>query len=160
MDKKINDSYLQEKIKDYLTECKNRKLYDWRYYYIAYPGFRPGRYGKYAVEEDKPYALVALYTQKRESNNAYQCMLQALIDEHAVEESTCLMNTRTLNCDDSQLTCENNAFVSYSLDGDKVQFRIPQNDEGIDTVDRIQYFKEHREDNNYWTPAEENNVGV
>ena len=50
------------------------------------------------------------------------------------------------------LTCENSAFVSYSLNDDKerARFSIPQNKEGIDTVDRIQYFKDNRKDNNCW----------
>ena len=31
------------------------------------------------------------------------------------------------------------------------RFDIPHNDNGIDTVDRIQYFKENRKDESYWS---------
>lgn len=149
---KIDDKYLQEKINTYLTECKDKKQYDWRYYYIAYPCFRPKRYGKYTMYDDQPYALVALHSEKRESSNAYQCMLKALIENKAVANSVEWYDIRALSYRKGLLTCENSAFVSYSLNDDKerARFNIPQNTEGIDIVDRIQYFKDYRKDNNCW----------
>ena len=148
----IDNNYLQEKIDTYLAECKTKNQYDWRYYYISYPCFRPSRYGKYTMYEDQPYALVALFTEKRESSNAYQCMLKALIENQAVANSAEWYDIRALSYRKGLLTCENSAFVSYSLNDDKerARFSIPQNKEGIDTVDRIQYFKDNRKDNNYW----------
>ena len=137
-DVEIDDKYLQDRIDAYLSECRTKNQYDWRYYYIEYPCFRPRRYGKYTMYDDQPYALVALFSEKRESSNAYQCMLQALIEDKAVASSV--------------ERCDIRAFVSYSLNDDKerARFSIPQNKEGIDTVDRIQYFKDNRKDNNCW----------
>ncbi len=151
-DVKIDDKYLQDRIDAYLSECRTKNQYDWRYYYIAYSCFRPWRYGKYTMYDDQPYALVALFSEKRESSNAYQCMLKALIENKAVANSVEWYDIRALSYRKGLLTCENNAFVSYSLNDDKerARFSIPQNKEGIDTVDRIQYFKDYRKDNNCW----------
>ena len=151
-DVKIDNKYLQDRIDAYLSECRTKNQYDWRYYYIAYPCFRPCRYGKYTMYDDQPYALVALFSEKRESSNAYQCMLQALIEDKAVASSVERCDIRAISYRKGLLTCENNAFVLYSLNDDKerVRFSIPQNKEGIDTVDRIQYFKDNRKDNNCW----------
>ena len=151
-DVKIDDKYLQDRIDAYLSECRTKNQYDWRYYYILYSCFRPCRYGKYTMYDDQPYALVALFSEKRESSNAYQCMLQALIEDKAVASSVERCDIRAISYRKGLLTCENNAFVSYSLNDDKerARFSIPQNKEGIDTVDRIQYFKDNRKDNNCW----------
>jgi len=148
----IDNNYLQEKIDAYLAECKTKNQYDWRYYYISYPCFRPSRYGKYTMYEDQPYALVALFTEKRESSNAYQCMLKALIENQAVANSAEWYDIRALSYRKGLLTCENDAFVSYSLRDNKerARFSIPQNKEGIDIIDRIQYFKDNRKDDNHW----------
>lgn len=151
-DVEIDDKYLQDRIDAYLSECRTNNQYDWRYYYIEYPCFRPRRYGKYTMYDDQPYALVALFSEKRESSNAYQCMLQALIEDKAVASSVERCDIRAISYRKGLLTCENSAFVSYSLNDDKerARFSIPQNKEGIDTVDRIQYFKDNRKDNNCW----------
>ena len=151
-DVEIDDKYLQDRIDAYLSECRTTNQYDWRYYYIEYPCFRPRRYGKYTMYDDQPYALVALFSEKRESSNAYQCMLQALIEDKAVASSVERCDIRAISYRKGLLTCENSAFVSYSLNDDKerARFSIPQNKEGIDTVDRIQYFKDNRKDNNCW----------
>ena len=151
-DVEIDDKYLQDRIDAYLSECRTKNQYDWRYYYIEYPCFRPRRYGKYTMYDDQPYALVALFSEKRESSNAYQCMLQALIVDKAVASSVERCDIRAISYRKGLLTCENSAFVSYSLNDDKerARFSIPQNKEGIDTVDRIQYFKDNRKDNNCW----------
>lgn len=157
VDIEIDNKYLQGIIDAYLTECRAKNQYDWRYYYIAYPCFRPERYGKYTMYNDQPYALVALHSEKRESSNAYQCMLQALIEEQAVANSVEWFDIRALSYKKGRLTCENNAFVSYLLKDDKERSRfiIPQNKEGIDIVDRIQYFKDNRKNNNYWICQED-----
>lgn len=151
-DVEIDDKYLQDRIDAYLSECRTKNQYDWRYYYIEYPCFRPRRYGKYTMYDDQPYALVALFSEKRESSNAYQCMLQALIEDKAVASSVERCDIRAISYRKGLLTCENSAFVSYSLNDDKerARFSIPQNKEGIDTVDRIQHFKDNRKDNNCW----------
>lgn len=84
-------------------------------------------------------------------------MLQALIEEQAVANSVEWVDIRALSYRKGLLTCENNAFVSYSSKDDKERSRfiIPQNEEGIDIVDRIQYFKDNRKNNDYWIYQED-----
>jgi len=148
----LNDGTLSEVANNYIEKCQKTKLYDWKYYYIYYPSFRACRYGKYTKYSDQPYAMVALHAEKRESSNAYQCMLRALLDENAVSNSSDWYDTRSITYRKGGLTCWNNAFVSYTLkDGsERARFVIPQNEDGIDTVDRVQYFKENRTKDEFW----------
>lgn len=151
-----NDDFLQQISNTYIRQCKIDNLYDWRYYYIAYPCFRFGRYGKYTIRDGQAYDMVALYSEKRESSNASQCMLQCLIDNHAVAYSSDWLFIRGLSYKKGWLTCENDAFVSYSLidDIERERFNIPQTEDGVDIVDRIQYFKENRKNESLWIVPE------
>lgn len=150
---KLDDTSLNEIAQSYIEECRDKKLFDWRYYYICYDCFRPDRYGKYTKLQNEPYRMVALHAEKRESSNAYQCMLMALLEEGAMPSTSDWNDIRALTYRKGGLTCDNGAFVSYTLSNDNIraQFDIPQNDNGIDTVDRIQYFKENRRDESYWS---------
>ncbi|MDE5924156.1 MAG: DUF262 domain-containing protein [Muribaculaceae bacterium] len=156
-DMTLNDSSLNKKSEAYIEECRRQNLYDWRYYYIAYPAFRAGRYGKYTMYEGQPYSLVALHSKKRESSNAYQCMLMALIESSAVATSADWYDTRHLTFKKGLLTCTEDAFVSTNLnDGEeRSRFSIQQNIEGIDTVDRIQDFRDNRRNEERWIRPEE-----
>lgn len=147
-----DEAYLDNKAAEYIRKCREQNHYDWRYYYIAYPCFRYFRYGKYTKTEENPYGMVALYTQKKESSNAYQCMLKALIKGDAVSRSAEWLYIRGLTYKKGYLTCFNDAFVSCNLNDDTVRayFPIPQNEEGIDTEDRILLFKKNRKDDNAW----------
>ena len=84
-------------------------------------------------------------------------MLQALIEDQAVANSAEWYDTRNLTYKKGLLTCEEDAFVSYSMKDheERGRFSIPQNEEKIDTVDRIAFFKEHRKDEDMWTLPEE-----
>lgn len=156
-DSKLDDDYLNGIIDAFLGECRTHNLYDWRYYYIAYPCFRPGYFGKYAMYEDQPYGLVALSTEKRESSTARQCMLRALIDNQAVANSAEWYDARDLTYKKGLLTCEEDAFVSYSLkdNAERARFKIRQNENNIDIVDRIEFFKENRKNDEMWVSPEE-----
>ncbi len=130
-----SDEALDAIAEAYLERCRAENRYDWRYYYIAYEDFRARRYGKYTLFADTPYELVTLYAEKRESSKAYQCFLACLGDDFA--------DVRSLNYDGAYLWCEQDAFVLYNDDDEEIaRLEIPQID-GIDTVDRIQLFKEN-----------------
>lgn len=150
------EQYLDNKAEEYISQCREQNCYDWRYYYIAYPAFRYFRYGKYTMTEEAPYEMVALFTKKKESSNAYQCMLQGLIDEEAVAASAEWYDIRNLTFKKGLLTCHNDAFVSYNLnyDTERARFPIPQDENGIDTKDRVLLFKELRKDEDAWVYPE------
>ncbi len=149
------EKYLDSKAQIYISQCRENNSYDWRYYYIAYPAFRYFRFGKYTKTEESPYEMVALYTKKKESSNAYQCMLQGLIDNDAVAQSAEWYDVRSLTFKKGLLICCQNAFISKNLNDDteRARFLIPQS-RGIDTKDRIMLFKEHRKDEDSWVYTE------
>ncbi|MCH4153833.1 MAG: hypothetical protein LKF32_04185 [Mageeibacillus sp.] len=53
----FDDDVLRGVADDYIAECENNHIFPWRYYYIKYSEFRPGRYGKafFDDKENKPY---------------------------------------------------------------------------------------------------------
>lgn len=134
---KISDDELQSRIDDFINDSIIRKDYSPRFYYMKYPVFRRGRYGKYGVSKSNKYDIVALYTSKQESSNAYQCFLEATGD---YDRS---LDIRGKKVNEGWLWCEADAWVIYDgVDTDaKAIYRlpIPQSD-GTDTVDRISYY--------------------
>ena len=52
---------------------------------------------------------MALHSEKRKSSNAYQCMLQALIEGQAITNSVERYDIRALSLQKGLLRCENNA---------------------------------------------------
>lgn len=134
----FDDATLYAYAEEYEHQCEESNRYDWRYYYLHYGNsFRPCYYGRYTQPEDKPYEMVAIYARKYESSNAYQCFL-AEIDYDNIDE------TRWLAYKNGWLYCENDRFQYYDQEAENVlaELEIPQED-GIDTVDRIAYFKSH-----------------
>ena len=156
-DMTLNDASLNEMSEAYVEDCRRQNIFDWRYYYIAYPAFRAERFGKYTKYEDQPYSFVALHSKQRESSNAYQCMLMALVENNAVSSSAEWYDTRHLTFKKGLLTCTEDAFVSLKLNDDteRSRFVIQQNIEGIDTVDRIQDFRDNRRNEERWILPEE-----
>lgn len=132
-----DDAALYRFAEEYIAQCVEANRYDWRYYYLKYPVFRAERYGKYTMWADRPYELVAIYAPKYESNNAYQCFLRVIGDVLGKE----IDDVRWLSYKRGWLFCQNDRFVYYNANGDKVlaELSIPQTD-GMDTVDRIDYF--------------------
>jgi len=128
---------LQNITQNYITECEVNSLFDWRYYYIKYPSFRLGRYGKYIWYEfkRKPYEMLAMWTEISWSSNTRQPFLFE-IDKKNIDRDD---NGRRLLYSDKYVSCENNAFVIFAVEtGEEVaRIDIQQTDNGIDTEDRI-----------------------
>jgi len=82
----FSDEILDKAITEFLTHCEENKSYNWRYYYVKYNCFRPGRYGIYwwregsKQREKKPYDFVAFWAQRQSSRNAYQVFIKALAE--------------------------------------------------------------------------------
>lgn len=145
---RIDEPFLYEIINGYLGRCRNEKRFDWRYYYIKYPSFRRGRYGKYTMAAEKPYELVSLYTGKKESNNSRQCFLW---ETGAYDTDEYIRSKRY---DGAWLKCLNDAFVLVD-DNNNILRRlpVPQSPDGIDTEDRIMLFHSNS-DTNLWEAAD------
>lgn len=133
----FTDEALHVYAAEYVKDCMDSRRFDWRYYYLRYEIFRAHRYGKYTMSAEFPYELVAIYAPKYESSNAYQCFLAALADN--IPEK--LDGIRWLPYKEGWLACRNDRFLYYAADRQTAlgELTVPQQD-GIDTVDRIEYF--------------------
>ena len=137
----FNDAVLDSIITAYIDECESKSTYPWNYYYVKYPIFRPGSYGKYSNSEaaEKPYMFSILQTRSAWSQNTYMPYLKAVDDVHLSRDS---MGQR-LEYSDVHVTCENAAYVFTYLGEESVieKVEIQQNADGIDTEDRIVLLK-------------------
>ena len=137
----FSDSYLAEIKDDYLAECERNNFFEWSYYYIKYPEFRIGRYGKYYWEdfEDEPYVFSALWTELNISVNAYQPFLKAVDTENRISRES--FGTR-IEFEKYFIICENDAYVVKELETNRTIDKLQINqDDGVDTEDRILKFK-------------------
>lgn len=129
---------------EYLARCDAEQSYDFRYYYMKYDCFRPGCFGKYSNFgiESTPYLFSVMRTSQRWSSSTYQPFLKAIEDVARVEVSRDC-NGQMIDQGDAFLICANDAYVLKSRDGNNElkRWQIPQNDAGIDTIDRIAYMR-------------------
>lgn len=124
---------------DYITKCEEKGLYDWRYYYVKYAeAFRPGRYGKihWVDKVGAPYEVLMLHAELYLSENAYQPFLK-LIDESALSRDEM---GQYLIVGDYWIECANDGFYVHNMSDNEVieYLEIIQNDEGIDTENRVE----------------------
>ena len=141
----FTDAFLDKIIADYLADCERRKSFEWSYYYIKYPIFRPNRYGKYDWRDfkNKPYQLVALLTNKRRTENVYQPFLKAVTDDEIFFEDHYNSYYERIEFENRYcVICENAAYIIKDFTIDDVIDTLPinQNSFGVDTEDRIKKF--------------------
>lgn len=145
----FTDGILGKIVKDYIAECERKNLYDWRYYYVKYEVFRPGRYGKYRWWnfEEKPYELAVMWSERYPSAKTYQPFLKEVEQDDNLDPDDQGMS---LYWDDESWTvCENDAFVTYCYDEEleetveilEERIDIKQNEDGIDMENRIEKYK-------------------
>ena len=137
----FSDDVLKAMKDDFLTDRESQKKYDWKYYYVKYGVFRAGRYGKYSWDnfEEAPYEFYAMWTERKWSQNMYQPFLKE-VDANRLSRDDYGMR---LVYDTSYMKCENSAFVTYSLETNEEigRIEISQNEDGVDTEDRIKKYK-------------------
>ncbi len=135
------DDILQTIIDEFTACCEEKNIYPWQYYYVKYPVFRPGTYGKLVNShaDESPYLFSVLQTKSQWSSNTYMPYLKAADEEHLSRDS---MGQR-LVYGDKHIVCTNNAYLLRKND-DKVVtdiVQISQNEAGIDIEDRIKKLK-------------------
>ncbi len=142
----ISDDILRKIKDDFLRECEEKSLFDIRYYYVKYDGFRPGAYGKigWGDYENAPYKLTVLQTDRYISPSAYQPFLYEVDHSDALSKED---YGEKIKHDEVYIICENDAYVVKKIDDDTELDRvaIDQNEEGIDTEDRIMKFRQYYE---------------
>lgn len=139
----FSDDILQGIIAEYLAQCEKAGKYPWEYYYVKYPQYRPGRFGKLANfhAEEQPYLFSVMQTEKQWSENTYLLYLKVADEEHLSRDH---MGQR-LAYEDSYIICTNDSYLVMDNESEKIIniIRIPQDEKGIDTKDRIVLLKEY-----------------
>jgi hypothetical protein len=133
----INDDTLSEYIQAFIEKCESDNEYSWRYYYIKYKEFRPGRYGKYSWRdlENGYYDMHALWTESQWSENSYQPFLYVAKPEIISRDDLGHYSIWK----DMRIECANTGYIFRELEEEKEVFRIDirQTEDGIDKEDRI-----------------------
>lgn len=105
----FDDGILDGIISAFLAQCEKDNLYPWNYYYVKYPVFRPGSYGKMSNDDvvNKPYMFSVMQTKTQWSQNTYMPYLKEADDDHLSRDEM----GQYLVYDDVYIVCENNSFV-------------------------------------------------
>ena len=77
----IDDNSLKGIIDTFLKKCEDNNNFPWQYYYVKYPVFRKGRFGKYqlGLTPETQYDVLSLWARAK-SSNARQPFLEATGD--------------------------------------------------------------------------------
>lgn len=133
--KKISDDFLQE--------CENNNVFPFRYYYIKYREYRPGSYGKMHnnAAAENPYMFLVMQTRTQLSQNSYYPYLKVADDSHLSKDDM----GRRLIFGDEHIICNNSSYQRRRNEDDSVveTIFVPQNEDGIDTEDRITILKNY-----------------
>jgi hypothetical protein len=133
----FTDELLSDIINTYINYCETNNNYEWRYYYIKYDLFRPESFGKYywVDFEKRPYEFFVMSTESKVSENTYQPFLKAVYKNKLSKDH---YGQRAID-GDNYIVCANSAYVvkSTATNEEVKRIDIAQNDEGIDTEDRI-----------------------
>lgn len=146
----FNDNFLDKLVDDYIKECEEKSLYDFRYYYLKYSEFRPNRFGKYCFNdiENKQYELDVIWSQSNLSENAYNPFLKAIDINNKLSRADF---GRKIIDKDKYIVSDNNGFIIYSLENNEIVERIliNQDENGIDIENRIEKMKNNFMQINY-----------
>ena len=138
----INDQSLAELGKTFVEECEAHNWYDWRYYYIKYPIFRPSSYGKYSNRDypELPYLFSVMQTQSKMSEYSYNPFLKEADEAHLSKD----YYGQRLVYSEVYIVCENNSFSVHSKENDEVIEYIPiaHDERGVDIQNRIDVLKQ------------------
>lgn len=149
-------SGLQNKTKEYLDNCIANNHFEWRYYYIKYPAFRRKRYGFISLDYAKPYEMVTHYTKQKASVNSEQPFLKSVLGDDYSYDYSGRDGFNQAHFHNGFLSCMNHAWLLKSSEGIFTKkIDIPQDDNGVDTLDRIDLFWSIDKDE--WEFKEENN---
>lgn len=137
----FTNEYLLGVRNEFISSCESSGNYPWRYYYVKYDSFRPGSYGKYSNDNvlEKPYLFSVMQTKSQWSPNTYMPYLKEADDSHLSRDSL----GQRLVYGDQHVVCSNAAYLLRENATETVirTFPIPQNEDGIDTEDRILLLK-------------------
>lgn len=144
----FTNSTLDAVVTAHIDQCENEGVYPWTYYYVKYPVFRPGSYGKLSNNdvENKPYMYSVMQTKTQWSQNTYMPYLKEADDAHLSRDEF----GQYLVYKDVYIACENDSYGVYKIEDDSLidTISISQNEQGVDTEDRIIKLKKYIAKNN------------
>ena len=118
---------------------QDSSLFDWRYYYLKYKEFRPGRFGKYCWNDqvNKPYEFDVIWSQLNLSENAYNPFLKAVDKKDKLSRSDF---GRKIIDNNKYIVSNNEGFSVYSVDTNSLidKITVQQDENGIDRENRIE----------------------
>ena len=145
---KFSNEFLISIIENYIKQCEEKSIFDWRYYYLKYDEFRPKQYGKYRWDDlyNKPYEMLVMQTETLISVSTYQPFLKAIDSDKLSKDDY----GKKLIDNNISITCENFGYVinNNETEEEKIVY-IKQNSDGIDEEDRILKFREIYNEKNY-----------
>ena len=134
---------------EYIAECEAGSKFTPRYYYIKYHSFRPGSFGKMAMMPNTymPYRFSVMQTKSFISENTYDPYLKEADPDHIDKDS----RGQRLTYLDTHIIARNNAFIVRNNQDDAVvdTIEIIQDENGIDTEDRIIKLRNYIEQANF-----------
>ena len=143
----FNDSTLDAIISAFTSQCENDSVYPWTYYYVKYPVFRPGSYGKMSNSDvaNRPYMYSVMQTKTQWSQNTYMPYLKEADEVHLSRDEF----GQYLVYKYVYIACENDSYGVYKIEDDSLidTIFISQNEQGIDTEDRIIVLKKYIDSN-------------
>lgn len=141
----FDDDFLKEIVNEFIKRSEAESMFDIRYYYIKYPHFRPGSYGKYTWNNytSKPYELAVMLTETKWSENTYQPFLKLIDDDYLPRD----YYGQYIILKNVYIECSNDAYLVKDNDSeDEVdRIHIEQNKNGIDVENRIEKLKKYYE---------------
>lgn len=131
----VSDKHLQEIVDNYLNEAEIAKRYSWIYYYVKYPSFRIGRYGKYSQYENNPYDIWTVFARQYTSSNSKEVFLSEIF-------TRCNAIGKKYFGEGFGMRNKRNSVEVYLLDANDsehaiLSVEIQQSEDGIDSEDRI-----------------------
>ncbi len=139
----FDNDILDGMISKYIARCESEGVYPWNYYYVKYPIFRPGSFGKLSNDDaaTKPYMFSVMQTKSQWSQNTYMPYLKEADDAHLSRDYL----GQRLVYSDIYITCDNDAYIVHSNEDGSIAetLTISQNADGIDTEDRIIKLKDY-----------------
>ena len=130
---------LDQIVTGYILDCEQKQEYPIQYYYIKYPEFRPGCYGKYYINTRESsgnyYNISIMVTRTNISEYTYVPYFKIADEPHLSKDDY----GQKLIYQNAYIVCHNSSYEIKKNDTGELleEIKIIQNEEGIDKEDRI-----------------------
>ncbi len=136
-------TFLEKFVCDYLSNPSTVK--DWRFYFIKYGQMRHDAYGMYfwTNKKERPYEITMMHTEKSRTGRNWNVFAYTLfilypnefeLDDYAYQGD--LLKVKGKNI---RIKILNDKFVIHREDEKIANIEIPQNKDGIDSTDRVEF---------------------